>query len=417
MVNRRSRYLIDVIRSSYEDTLFIYDYSSFTSTLHEIRNFTAALARYFDDVYVKVVDTYHGVVEVSVGQLLSTFNQTCNVDPKFDTWKFEGPEYDRVEGVFPESFHNAGMLGVPGNISSCTLLHGLHLAVLVLSMESCRVVGDDAVGSKLIHDLFTFVLRLQNIGSVSISKSIHWSGGVESEGVGWHYTKRPIERVENRVLFGFQAVFPPLASLYCVEDSLHDTFYPETVVGRIIRATKFLNSFTRQFSFLPSLDSSEEEFAEDFIESCVRGIYRWTRHSVSKVSDVRRHLSSVPRSLGFDSFEEIIHARRGEIVYMPPDSSHFSRFDPEVPCCIGETYCVLVNRSVRLAVDMFWAESEEVLVAVVLGDSNFDEYLNFCCGNVRSVCRITFDDACPSWFLRFFSYLNNVDVPIDDYVM
>jgi hypothetical protein len=71
-VNRRFRYLIDVIRLSQHDTLFIYDYSSFTSILHEIRNFTASLSRYFADVVVSLVDSHRGVIQV----LRMTF-ETC----------------------------------------------------------------------------------------------------------------------------------------------------------------------------------------------------------------------------------------------------------------------------------------------------------------------------------------------------
>jgi hypothetical protein len=100
------------------------------------------------------------------------------------------------------------MLGVPGNISSCTLLHGIHLAILLCSVL-CRAVGDDAIGVTRTDEVDTLIDDyLTNIGKVSIPKTTRWDlvdeEGWEGRGEDtmWHYTKRPIGRYQSRVLQG-----------------------------------------------------------------------------------------------------------------------------------------------------------------------------------------------------------------------
>jgi len=402
MVHRKSRYMIDVIRSSKEETLFIYDYSSFTSTLHEIRNFTSALARYFDDTYVYLFDTHFGIVPKCVGEMLDDFNNTCNLEPVFDTWKFG----DLSDSEGTHQSHNCGMLGVPGNISSCTLLHGLHLAILVLAVEACRCVGDDAIGSKLLSDLYTFVLRLQNCGRVSLPKTVFWEYGEKFEEAGWHYTKRPVTRVENRVLYGFQAIFPPIASLFCVDDSFHTSFYPESVEGRNNRAVRFLQSFCLQFSSLPSVGESDIEFANNFLQCCKVGIDRWCRNSADKASSTINLLRRIPADVSYDSFEDLIVSYRYSVVTLPVSLDFETSLDPSEILVRNVDYQFSGSRALTIGEDLFWLESEELVESVLLQtDDDLDRYRSFILGLSRSLYRVTFLESSPSWYLRFFKEL------------
>jgi len=150
-----------------EAVLFVYDYASLTSNLHEIRNFTARLADFFQDVMITVVDSHHGPSKQSVGDILRSYNAECNISPDFDV-----SELLELNEIMLS--HNCGMLGVPGNISSCTLWHGIHLAMILDSLSSCKVVGDDAIGKLLLDQGFTRITlleALQNIGKVSASKT------------------------------------------------------------------------------------------------------------------------------------------------------------------------------------------------------------------------------------------------------
>jgi len=70
--------------------LFIYDYASFTSKLHEIRNFTHALSDFFRDTEVVIVDTLRGPMIANLGGIIAEFNDACNDFPLFDIWKISG---------------------------------------------------------------------------------------------------------------------------------------------------------------------------------------------------------------------------------------------------------------------------------------------------------------------------------------
>lgn len=415
MVGRKTRYLVDVIRCTSQEDLFIYDYSSFTSTLHEIRNFTAALARFFEDTFVTLVDTCHGPIQVSLGEMLNDFNDHCNLFPRFDTWKFEG---DLDTGTPVYSRHNCGMLGVPGNISSCTLLHGLHLCVLVMYMEACRCVGDDALGVKLMTDLREFIGRLQNIGRVSFEKTIIWEArqGWEEDESRWHYTKRPIGRAENRVYLGAQAIFPPLASMFCVTDGLHTTTFPERIRPRGIRIANFLVSFAIQFSSLPAYSEVDKEFADDFVRSCTLGLRRYLQnhrgnHSASFIPSI---LSRIPRGVGWDSFEEHVHSYIGTIIRVPVADCNLFNFSVSEFLPILHPIILHSTRSWKLGVDMEWVESKEATVELLLTGENVDILFQLCLGQLKKTYSYTVLEICPSWFRQFLlqDSLSLLDPPI-----
>lgn len=233
-VNRYSRHNAQSVHLEPRDIAFIYDYSSFTSNLHEIRNFIAKLAEFYSGTYVTILDTFAGVKSVDLGVLLSDYNQACNIEADFDP-------SDLLEVSDLVLRHNCGMLGVPGNISSCTLLHGLHLACIVGGIEKSRCVGDDAYAIKSREDneslgqvKSTIAAQLQNIGVVSLPKTEWWDSRLNEDWDEdtWHYVKRPITRVEeNKMEFGFSIEWPSLANILGFSDSFH-VIRTETLIDR-----------------------------------------------------------------------------------------------------------------------------------------------------------------------------------------
>lgn len=213
------RFLSSTVEQTEDDTAFIYDYSSFTSTLHEIQYFTGALAEFFQDVDITVLDTHVGFITISLGEMIATYNQTCNIAPEFDI-----SELFVIEEYLLS--HNCGMLGVPGNISSCTLLHGIHLSIVMSSIERNKVVGDDAFGMKarLSHmskkDLHE---ALTNIGVLELIKMEFWAPDDPLEDIDntWNYVKRPIKRVGQRMLFGEMVDWPSIANVFNLQDDYH----------------------------------------------------------------------------------------------------------------------------------------------------------------------------------------------------
>lgn len=85
VVHRKNRYypLTEELRD--EDTVAIYDYSSFTSTLDEIHGFLAALADFMSGVSVLLVGDMEGPKHHDLGDLIRSFSRTCNFYAEFDS--------------------------------------------------------------------------------------------------------------------------------------------------------------------------------------------------------------------------------------------------------------------------------------------------------------------------------------------
>lgn len=194
---------------SEEDTVMIYDYSSFTSTIQEITHFVHNLSLFFRGVTVYLIGERGGPQEMDLGELLCKYNETCNLDAQFDISKvcfFED---------FSILWHTCGMLGVPGNIQSSTVLHGIHLCFISRSTMRCRCVGDDAkMYIKLSSLLERIILekQLQTLGVISIDKTetFDYRDDDDYELETWHFAKRPIVRYHNRILSSWLAIFPTI---------------------------------------------------------------------------------------------------------------------------------------------------------------------------------------------------------------
>lgn len=95
--NRYTRFSINSLESlTPNDIMFIYDYSSFTSSLSELKNFTQALANFFRGVDVTIVRSDVGPTLIDLGDLLDNYNATCNINPEYDV----GPISEMAESRF-----------------------------------------------------------------------------------------------------------------------------------------------------------------------------------------------------------------------------------------------------------------------------------------------------------------------------
>jgi hypothetical protein len=243
-----------------DEILLIYDYSSFTSNLTGIRRFTEALGDYFIDFHITVLDPHHGPTQISLGQLLLDYNAEANLYPEFDA-----SEVLEVEEVVLR--HSCGMLGVPGNISSCTLLHGIHLSTLVQAIRKNKVVGDDAIAAikKLTFD--DVIEAIADLGDVAREKMEEWSWNLDDEeriDERYDYKKRPINRMENIIFTGFLIDFPPL-NLFGIINPFHR---PDDVsyLDSRRKAIRSICTFQNQLASFPSYISEIGEKVSGFYQ-------------------------------------------------------------------------------------------------------------------------------------------------------
>jgi len=398
--NRFSRFHHNLLRFHPHDTLFIYDYSSFTSTLHEIRNFTAQLAEYFSDTIIQVVDSHLGVVPVNLGRMLLEFNAACNLDPQFDTGILNW------ERVYEESLqrHNCGMLGVPGNISSCTLLHGIHLAVLLGSFI-CKVVGDDALGAGDVSEgVEEFVELLSNIGDISIAKTEWWFPDQESHGdilQTWHYTKRPINRHDTRVLVGWQAVFPSIAMMMGFSDPHHTTPPFRGIHSHMMKVAGMLSSFSHQFQPAVMTDS-EISFCLRFLRCMAQetGLDSYTTSGGNKLMFTRH--------LGSEGFDAMMFEHRWSIKWLPVRYNALDHDEFEV----GRLLKGRMTKALKLAKDMGYAKATELRSQRLVKDCEQD-FLDILNGRFVSMYEYTVDSSCPSWLVELIRATSHNSLTVD----
>lgn len=117
-----------------------YDLTSFTSWFHEQVPFLEALGRYFKGTTVHLLGHELALIESDVGCMIENYIKWCNDFPEFIISKSLSP--DVLETV---SFAHqcAGFLGVPGNLVTCTLAHGLAISANFSKESEMQVPGDD----------------------------------------------------------------------------------------------------------------------------------------------------------------------------------------------------------------------------------------------------------------------------------
>lgn len=394
VTHRFERFLANSLPIDAGSTLFIYDYSAFTSTLHELHNFTSELACLYRNVFLDVVDSREGIIKRSLGDMLDEYNEACNLFPTFDV----GNVYHESSWEPEERFHNTGMLGVPGNISSCTLLHGIHLICLLMH-TSCKVVGDDAIGSAPDGFLPEIIDLLGNIGIISIEKVEKWKEDSmnEEHDQGWHYTKRPIDRLDTRVnLRSVAVLWPTIGNLHpCFGDSYHTVVYEEDPIARKKIIAKALCTFVSQFQFVTTLEEEDREVANLFIRNLI---------SMTKLAEREEDGRFAPRFLYPTCVEEGLNVEEwiNRIWYTSVTLPRFSDESiPEEEFCLDLEFECRMRRSLKLAKDLGYCVVEPVMdTFAVLSDP--DRVRRFLTKDVSGGSHVRFclSSRCPTWLVN-----------------
>jgi len=195
--NRRTRVCPGriTIRNPSDDVIY-YDLTAFTSNLHIQVSFMARLSLFCRGTLVRVLDSFHGIVERDLGELIHEYVMTNLHEPSYTL-------QSRMGDNSMKHYHNvAGFLGVYGNIATATFIHGAIMTMLHDNDDECNVAGDDglSVSANPNHTIHI----VGEMGTVMDEKTFR-----ESEGCCIHL-KRPIQRIGNRLLHGQLITWPSL---------------------------------------------------------------------------------------------------------------------------------------------------------------------------------------------------------------
>lgn len=299
VTHRRMRFNLPFGRmiSDLDTLLLTYDYSAFTSRLTESTRFIEALADFMSGTTVHVVDTFEGVQDVDVGDMIREYVQYAQNHPHVDLGRFEG-----LDGFY----HRCGLLGVPGNISSCTLLHGLYLATLVGDLTNCKCVGDDALVLLRISlqdqkELLSFIHKVQRLGEVQREKFETWSYTVKHPYDSlWNYCKRPITRGYDHIIRGELCIVPSVEVTLGITDDWHvPSPSMESAVSRLLLFQKQLFRLLQKIHVARIVVGSTASrmlcnYTNRFVDRIAKGIEQLASERIRRVVVLKLGNASVP---------------------------------------------------------------------------------------------------------------------------
>lgn len=400
ITNRFFRFFHAGIRLDPDDNLFIYDYTSFTSSLEEVKTFIRALAIHCSGTSISILDTYHGIKTVDLGELLMEYLDECNNFPEFDInkWPEECVDEDTMRR------NSTGMLGVPGNITSCTLLHGIYLAMILESLLKGKCVGDDAIAATRASEGH-FEKDIRGLGEVSMAKGAAWlsSDRFAEEDLTWNYVKRSLTRIDDRIVVGDLLNFPTIGAFFNLNDGIH-THIPMDSFALAKRQATMLWRLCR------SVDELGRELDEDEEEMIDRFVYVMAKESLPvRNLQSHRHIPLMcPRG-----FEKGTWKRSMLIdvwntpVYLP--KGDFGDFEP--PEILKELEVETRSSKVlKIMRDMGWAEVESLYEYRIpsLDPSYFDRWLN---RELRGHVRVFVRRSCPRFMLDLLNNRRTVTCP------
>lgn len=192
------------------DYITTWDFTSFTSSLAELKHFLWAISRILEKekVVLTLFDYRHGLIPCLAHQMLDTYNEQVNMDAEFSIHRV----LDKFNLVLQEdgSQHmqmNNGMLGVAGNIGFSTALHGLVTSRECGDYRSV-CVGDDALAITSTDPTTSIIKSLIPLGDIHPEKfgiiyPYQQDGYIK-------FLKRRFERVGSSFLMSILLNLPPL---------------------------------------------------------------------------------------------------------------------------------------------------------------------------------------------------------------
>jgi len=174
---------------TFEGHFLVYDLSSFTSNMVAQRDFCDSLARFFLGVEVEIFDEHYGLLTVDMGEMLLDYNEYCVFDPVLNQERV--PDYLRTQSE-PYPHARASMLGIYGNLMTCTVSHFLIVANTVEDpFSQDNTAGDDGLILFFLFTYFSVLIAISLVGVYAVDKTFR------SDEDGSICLKRPLYEVDN----------------------------------------------------------------------------------------------------------------------------------------------------------------------------------------------------------------------------
>jgi hypothetical protein len=161
----------------------IYDLSSFTSNSKQQKAFCLCLKEFFKGVIVVVVDERFGPLERDLGELLEEYYDACVDGPEVS---YERSIFEDLKNLTNRKHARASLLGIFGNLMTCTLCHYLILSPCTDSDDTINIAGDDGLVWETLLNKYLIDTCITLVGDYAQDKTYR------SNELGAVCLKRPI---------------------------------------------------------------------------------------------------------------------------------------------------------------------------------------------------------------------------------
>jgi hypothetical protein len=182
--------------------LKIYDLSSFTSRMSEQKHFTSRLASFAGGSTVGIMDVSKGLLYQDLGDILHEYNEVCNWNPEVSYER----AFKNSHGLHVADHGIASMLGIFGNLMTCTFAHGALVSQNVETEDQNNTAGDDGAIVEDEENEYGIDICICALGSYEPTKTFR------SDEEGCICLKRPLWQ-EDLVIHTKNAIIPPTISL------------------------------------------------------------------------------------------------------------------------------------------------------------------------------------------------------------
>jgi len=218
----------------------IYDLSAFTSSMWSQRYFMNDLAEFCRGYPITMMDARDGIVCRDLGEVIWQYNQTANEYPRISYHRCP-----HIELVPQSEQQVAGLLGVFGNLMTCTLAHGIIISMWAEDEDQVNVAGDDGIVPENEQTLVAIRESINIMGTHEESKEFL------STEVGAIHLKRPIYQIRQSLHQQAMVIWPNVSLLSGLIFGIEDPRYlPQdlTLTERVGLVGKEILRFLRTLS-------------------------------------------------------------------------------------------------------------------------------------------------------------------------
>jgi len=197
---------------------YIYDLTSFTSNFHEQKSFLTSMASFFRDTTIYLIGPHLNLIERSLGDMIEEYCDTVNDLPPYEF-------NERILNFSLDSIvffhHVAGFLGVPGNLATCTLAHGISIGITTKEDDKQSCAGDDGnVGLLNDNEEDEITKTIHSLGLFNDDKASRTRESLRAS-----YLKRKFVQVDNHGEMVERVDFPLLGAVNLMNQD--DPRFPE----------------------------------------------------------------------------------------------------------------------------------------------------------------------------------------------